>query len=140
MNVSEQIIQVIDALCEKFGIAMDWTGENVVPYFETLCEKLVKYEIVTSLASITFMFLFVVGCIIATKKLYPIFKDGVEKDNNSYYDCGWIIGSVFAIIVLIVIGIVAISVFVDNTMDIIKCATFPEMYVFEYVKTLMNAQ
>lgn len=83
MNVSEQIIQVIDALCNKFGIAMDWTGENVIPYFETLCEKLIKYEIATSLASITFMFLFVIGCIIATKKLHPIFKDGVE----SYDDC-----------------------------------------------------
>lgn len=139
MNVSEQIIQVIDALCEKFGIAMDWTGGNVIPYFETLCEKLIKYEIATSLANITFMFLFVAGCIIATKKLYPIFKDGVERD-TSYGDCDWIIGSAFAIAVLIVVGIIAIVVFTNNTMDIIKCVTFPEMHVFEYIQGIMNAQ
>lgn len=136
MNVSEQIIQVIDALCEKFGIAMDWTGENVIPYFETLCEKLIKYEIATSLASITFMFLFVIGCIIATKKLYPIFKNGIERD----CDYGWIVGSVCAIIALAIVGIIAITVFVDNTMDIIKCVTFPEMYVFEYIQGIMNTR
>ena len=31
MTVSEQIIQVIDALCEKFGIAIDWTTQNIIP-------------------------------------------------------------------------------------------------------------
>ena len=49
MTVSEQIIQVIDALCEKFGIVVDWTNENVFPYLETLCEKLIAYEIATSI-------------------------------------------------------------------------------------------
>ena len=42
MTVSEQIIQVVDMLCEKFGMAIDWTGENVIPYIEVLCKKLVK--------------------------------------------------------------------------------------------------
>ena len=49
MTVSEQIIQVIDALCEKFGIVVDWTSESVIPYLEILCTKLIKYEICTSI-------------------------------------------------------------------------------------------
>ena len=30
MTVSEQIIQVLDALCEKFGLVIDWTSENAI--------------------------------------------------------------------------------------------------------------
>lgn len=39
MTVSEQIISVLDALCEKFGIAINWTEENVIPYVEILCKN-----------------------------------------------------------------------------------------------------
>lgn len=32
MQVSDQIIQVLDAICDKFGLAVDWTSTNVLPY------------------------------------------------------------------------------------------------------------
>lgn len=54
MTVSDQIIQVLDNLCEKFGLAIDWTSENVIPYLTTLCTKLVSYEIWTSVAWLAF--------------------------------------------------------------------------------------
>ena len=50
MTVSEQVIQVIDVLCARFGIVVDWTNENAIPYLTTLCGKLVSYEIGTSIA------------------------------------------------------------------------------------------
>ena len=39
MNFSQEIINVLDYLCNKFGIAIDWTSENVIPYIEELCER-----------------------------------------------------------------------------------------------------
>ena len=39
MQVSDQIIQVLDALCEKFGIVINWSGENVIPYLQELIKK-----------------------------------------------------------------------------------------------------
>lgn len=30
--MAEQIVEVLNALCEKFGIAVDWSSENVVSY------------------------------------------------------------------------------------------------------------
>ena len=30
--MSQQIIEVLDYLFEKFGIAIDWTSENIMPY------------------------------------------------------------------------------------------------------------
>ena len=133
MTVSEQIIQVIDVLCEKFGIVVDWTNENVFPYLETLCGKLIAYEIATSIVWIVIMILISVASIVATKKFYPIFRDGWERNARSYDNVGWQVASVFAIIGIIVVNFSTICVLGTQIMDIIKCAVFPEMYVFEYV-------
>lgn len=137
MTVSEQIIQVLDVLCEKFGIAVDWASENVIPYVEVLCKKLITYEIAISIASMIFMLILVVASIIAIKMLYPVFKRGIEKEKSTY-DVGWEVGSVFAIIGLVILYLATIITFACEITDIIKCVTFPEMYIFEYVSGLIN--
>ena len=139
MTVSEQIIQVIDALCEKFGIAINWTGENVIPYLEILCRKLITYEIATSIVWMVIMTLASIGSIMATKRFYSTFRDGWKRNAKSYCDVGWQLASVFAIMVLIGINVATICVLITQIIDIIKCATFPEMYIFEYISTLVNA-
>ena len=139
MTVSEQIINVIDALCEKFGIMVDWTSENVIPYMETLCVKLINYEIVTSIAWIVIWAMLSIGSMVITKKFYPVFKNGLEKDRKNY-DIGWSIASVFSIIGLIIIYFTTIIVIGTQVMDIIKCMTFPEMYVFEYIQSVINTK
>lgn len=136
MTVSEQIIQVVNVLCEKFGIAIDWTNDNVIPYLEVLCRKLITYKTYISITWMVIMILFSVGSIIAAKKLAPIFKKGLEKQNR--YECGWDILTGFAITVLICFNLTTVIVAVTQIMDIIKCLTFPEMYVFEYVSSLIK--
>ena len=138
MTVSEQIIQVMDALCEKLGIAINWTAENAIPYLEVLCGKLITYEIGTSIAWIVIMALMSIGSIIATKKLTPIFKRGLEKDSRNY-DVDWQIGTGIAIAGLIIVNLVVVGVVIAQIMDIVKCATFPEMYIVEYVSKLLNS-
>ena len=32
MKVSNQIIEVLEYLCQKFGIVIDWTSESILPY------------------------------------------------------------------------------------------------------------
>lgn len=137
MTVSEQIIQVIDSLCEKFGIAINWTGENVIPYVEILCKKLITYEVCTSAVSMLFSIVMIVGCTLLIKKFFPTFRDGWKRDLEDY-NCGWIVTSIFASIGLAIIYMVSICDIYCQTTDIIKCLTFPEMYVFEYVSNLIQ--
>ena len=137
MTVSEQIIQIIDALCEKFGIAVNWTSENVIPYLEVLCGKLDKYEICTSIAWIAIMVLLSAVSIVAAKKLAPMFKEGL-KANAISCDIGWEVGTPMAIIGLVVFNLSTVLVVGKQIMDIIKCATFPEMYIFEYISALLK--
>ena len=41
MEISEQVIKVLDAVCDKFGIAIDWSSNNVIPYIEQLRNKII---------------------------------------------------------------------------------------------------
>ena len=134
MTVSEQIIQVIDKLCEKFGMAIDWTGENVVPYIETLGQKLVTYEIATSVAWMAICFVAIICLIAVTKKFIVVSKrDDFGEEACFFFTFALIFVSIF-------IYTIGVATIVNQIMDIIKCVTFPEMYVFEYVQSLINSQ
>ncbi len=37
--VSNQIIEVLNEICNKFGLAIDWTSKNVQPYLQELIAK-----------------------------------------------------------------------------------------------------
>lgn len=137
MNVSEQIINVIDDLCAKFGIAVNWTNENVWPYIQELIGKYINFEIATSAALCV---LFIVLPIIA----YSIAKKATAKmkaENLDWYDDEPIcLGFAAAWIIFIGLLIVGIIVIINQIFDIITCLTFPEKQVFDYVMKLVNKE
>ena len=136
-RVSEQIIQVLDALFEKFGIVIDWTSENLIPYLTTLCAKLISYEIWTSVFWIVFMAALTIAGAIVTKKLRPILQKGIE--NEDWDECGWSTCYCLNIAAMIGLCIATAIVIGFQIMDIIQCATFPEMYIVEYVKYIITS-
>lgn len=69
MQVSDQIIKVLDNLCEKFGLAIDWTSETVLPYVSTLMTHLISYEIWSSVANIVFAVFGMFACIVIFKRM-----------------------------------------------------------------------
>jgi hypothetical protein len=127
MAVSEQIIQVLDALCDKFGLVVDWTSENVVPYLSTLCTKLVSYEIWTSVAWIVICtILSTIGIIIWSNKNFRLGLDNID------------IGPCTMATIFVICWVTSLILVIMQIMDIIKCVTFPEMYIFEYVQRILN--
>lgn len=137
MNVSDQIIQVIDALCEKFGIAVDWTSENIIPYVQTLGGKLISYELITSIYLIVLMVIITVVYTIVFKKTYKYFCKKVDEER--YDECGWSVARAFFVAGLLCITLATIIVIAIQTNDIIKCLTFPELFIFEYISNLLQS-
>ena len=139
MEISEQVIKVLDAVCDKFGIAIDWTSNNVIPYIQQLGNKIITYDICNSI-----MWLVIGGVIpltvaILIKKFLNKKKlEAKEKLNNYYFtdgtlderaeDCYFIIG--ILLVVAIVIGI-------DNIQSIIQDITFPEKTIIEFITPYM---
>ena len=119
ISFSDELIKTFDYLLSQFGIAVDWTSENVIPYLQTLAEKLVRFEINTSI-----MWL-VVGVVVLTVGVWIFVKDIKDWDSGVF-----ILGA----ILIIVAGIVCCC----QVYDIIKCVSFPELYVFEYIKHALN--
>lgn len=132
MTVSEQIIEVLDALCAKFGLVIDWTGQNVLPYAQELAGKLIKYELWTS---IMWMFLFGMGtflCLFIGWRITKMKTFDWDEDNFLPYV---VIALAF---VGIVLGIAFAIAIVIQTMDVITCITFPEKIIFETVQHMMK--
>ena len=138
MTVSEQIIQVLDALCEKFGLVVDWTSANVMPYLTTLSAKLISYEIWTSVAWMVIMAMTTIIIFVLAKKFTPVFKAGRNQSSISK-SCDWEFATGAAIFGIIVFCLITLVVLATQTMDIIKCVTFPEMYIIEYIQGLLSS-
>lgn len=135
MNVSEQIINVLNALCEKFGIAIDWTAANVIPYIEMLCGKYVNYEIATSIVWIVIALAMCVPGFILFKLINKNKEWGVTRYSVIGDDyCGRVLSYIGAAMFFVI----SICITIDQTFDIITCLTFPEKIIVDELKTLLN--
>lgn len=109
MEISNEIIEILNFLCEKIGFTIDWTTDNIIPYIQMLCEKFIKWQIGTS---ITWIVIAIVAAIVAF-----IFSE-IECESGIF----WITLAV----ALIVIGI--------QTFDIVECVVFPEKAIYDYIE------
>ena len=107
----------------KFGIAADWSAENVLPYAQELAGKFISWEIATSRMWI------VVGVVAAIVGLVLIVAD--IKTQFAEGMCA-IVG---VFIVLTAAGVICAQVY-----DIITCVNFPELEILEYIKTHLNSR
>ena len=122
MNVSSEIIKILDYLGQKFGIAIDWSSQNVMPYIKTLMEKYLTWEISTSTAWIVIMGIaFIVAIVWMFLDANFDWTDGLSS------------------IIALPLIIVAIVVIITQVFDIIRCVNFPELQLFNFLKSQMQS-
>ena len=132
MKFSEEVIAIMDNVCAKFGVAIDWTNENVVPYLTELMGKCVKYELVTSILLVVGLGAMWVSCLIGCYVCLKRERKTEEADS----DMAELMGVYAA--ALLVAGLVLfciwLSVAAFQVHDIIACLTFPEKVILPYIK------
>ena len=124
MTVSSEIIEVLDYLGEKFGIAIDWASNNILPYLQTLIDKFIKWEISTSIVWI------VIATFVIVAMIVLINLKGIREINEETYGMLWI-----PIIVLIIVSFIVICI---QIFDIIECNVFPEKALYDFIKVMLN--
>ena len=131
--MSEEIIKVLDALAEKFGLAVDWTSANVIPYLEQLCGKYVNYEIATSVvwSLLGIVLLFLAKWLL--KKTKYFYNEADDWDDE--YGIGCILTGIGCGIAIIT-GLIMI---IAQTFDIVTCFTFPEKIIIEELKLIYTS-
>lgn len=124
MSFSSQFIEVLDALCEKFGIAVDWTSQNVVPYLTDLAARIITYEISTS---VVWMVIAAILFLIAWKMTKNNCKEDIFAD-------GWFLGW----FVRTLIGVFCFITIVFQVFDIIEALALPEKTLYDFIMRLMG--
>ena len=122
VKFSSQFIEVFDYLCKKFGIAIDWSSENVLPYIQSICEKYIKWEISTSIVWL------IIGIILIIIGILFIMVDA----KNDWDLVGPTVIGVFFLIV-------GCPILFIQIFDIIKCNVFPELQIIEYIKEISSS-
>lgn len=120
--MGDEIIKVLDNLAQKFGIAIDWTSDNVLPYLQDLMTRYAKYICFTSIMWLIIGILIVIGFIVAMVVYFKAtdYTDGI-------------------IVFLLSIGIaIGGGVIICQTIDIIEVVTIPERAIIKDIKYEMN--
>ena len=139
MTVSEQIIQVLDALGGKIGVAVDWTSQNVVPVAQQICERYIRYEIVMSILWMVLELGIIAGLIFGGIKLFKFLIEAKQKPSYEDNCCVWAeVVIIFATIIFGVSGIVSIIDIVINIETLCKCLLLPELHLFEELSGLLK--
>ncbi len=132
MTVSEQIIQVLNALCEKFGLAIDWTAANILPYLEVLCGKFVNYEIASSIAIITLTLIIWLALLIVTRIFWK--RADFDRWEFGFFEVAAMIGLGLTLIASIAL-VVNLCI---ETYDVVTALTFPEKIILEEIQELLG--
>ena len=131
MTVSEQIIEVLNYICEKVGLAIDWAAvfasESVIPYIEQLCGKFITYEIATSVVWMIIGIILLIIVLLLYKSARKNFEEGDD-------DWGMVL-----ILFIIIFSVIGIPMVITQALDIVTCITFPEKVLFEELKTIYNS-
>lgn len=120
--MSEEIIKILDDLGRRFGIAIDWSSENVMPYLKDLVRRFTTYEIATSIMWLILGLIFLLAGIIFSIKI-------VKSKNRDIH------GAALFSVILALIGVVMV---VCQILDMIICYTIPEKMIFEYLNCLLS--
>ena len=125
MQVSDQIIAVLDNLCQKFGIAIDWSQQNILPYLQELAGKYITYEICTSITWCVITAVIMIISIILAKMSFK-------------WDCEELM------VTGVMVAVICVGLFLltaaTQAFDIVECLTIPEKTLIEYVSYLMKSK
>nr|DAQ39419.1 MAG TPA: Poxvirus virion envelope protein A14 [Caudoviricetes sp.] len=123
--MSNEIIKVLDHLCDRFGIAIDWSSNNVMPYLQDLMVRITKYVIYTNILWLVISILIIGATVFALVKIIK-----VTRENR--YDWDFIVG------ISSLIGSIIIIIFFLTGMyacqNLIEVNTVPEKYIIEMIR------
>ena len=122
--MSNEVIKVLDHICDKFGIAIDWSSSNVMPYLQDLMMRMTKYVTYTSILWL------VISIITIVTSIYLCIKF-IKLSRDTYYD------DMVAICCAVITPIIVILFFlvgVTACENLIEVNTVPEKYIIEMIQ------
>lgn len=130
--MSEEIIKVLDELSKRFGIVIDWSNQNIMPYLQELLKRFICYQNITAC-------IWIIISIVMTISGVAIFKFLNKWKKSENYDDNYInneLLATFGYIFSICTIALGVGLIIGNMLGIVKNICMPEMVVYEYIKNI----
>lgn len=131
--MSEEIIKVLDELGKKFGVVINWSNQNIIPYLQELLKRFICYRNITACICIIISIAMTISGVVMIRFLNKWRKN--ENYDNDYNIDDELLATLgyASSICIIVIGI---GLMIGNIFGIVKNICMPEMVVYEYIKNI----
>lgn len=123
MELSNNVIEILEYLGKKFGVAVDFSNQNIMPYLQQLADKYIDYRINTSI-------FWIVLCTLAAVIGIILIAVEIKVFQGEAFICGICGGFILCL------GVIFICI---NIYQIILCKTFPEKAIFDYLINLKQS-
>lgn len=128
--MSEEIIKVLDELGKRFGIVIDWSNQNIIPYLQELFKRFICYRNITACVWIILSIAMTISGVVMIRSLNK------WRTSDDYDDCDddmlAILGYIFSVFIIAL----GIGLIIGNVFVIIKNVCIPEMAVYEYITNI----
>lgn len=128
--MSEEIIKVLDDLGNRFGIAIDWSNQNIIPYLQELMQRFISTRNVQAIIQIVICFVIITALTILIIRSVK-FLNRQDKNSREYDDLECL--HRLLEIVLAVFIILAFTVAICNIFGLIQNVYTPEITIIEYI-------
>lgn len=136
--MGDEVIKVLNHLGDQFGVAIDWSSTNVMPYLNDLMTRMIKYGIYINIYHIIYDIFITALFIIVTIVLYKIAYKMIlnSEENKEYVNPAKILSTTFAIslVTTVIVALIEVGNIKDCIADIIELNTVPEKYVVEIIQ------
>ena len=136
--MGNEVIKVFNHLGDQFGVAIDWSSANVMPYLNDLMTRMIKYGIYINIYHIIYAIFITAVFIIVTIVLYKIACKMIlrSEENEEHINSAKILSTAFAIslVTTVIVVLIEIGNIKDCIADIIELNTVPEKYVIEIIQ------
>lgn len=129
--MSDGVIKILDKLGEKFGLAIDWSSQNIIPYLQ---ELMGRYINLCNAKAITWIVLCFICIILSVIELIKLFKWSNSKEFGKDYDneedfC-------FLLFILVLVIAVQLAVVLFNVFGLYANIFTPELVFLDYIKSM----
>lgn len=134
METTNKVIEVLNCLFEKFGIAVDWTASTISEYLPTIINKFVVWKSSTYIFWICFGILWLIGAYLS----YRPFRKYVKETHAKGYGIDFDDAETFWLIPIVICSMVGLAVILSNVYDLVHLLAFPEFEFYNYVVKLLK--
>ena len=128
--MSEEIIKVLDELGKRFGIVIDWSNQNIIPYLQELLKRFICYRNITACVWIILSIAMTISGVVMFRSLNK------WRKSDDYDDCDDDALAILGYIFSLFITALGIGLIIGNMFGIIKNVCMPEMAIYEYITNI----